>query len=203
MRRRLLLSLAVSLACSRALAQTSFHGVAAGEVLRGRFAQQRTLQGFAHPLMSSGDFVLAPGRGLIWRTRLPFSIVTVITAAGLVQDVDGTETTHLTAARLPFIARLYDLLSHALAGDWHALDSQFQTTQQGSARQWQLQLVPHAGGDPHAMPFRAITLSGGRFLDTVRISRSDDDSDRLTFSDQTLGRGLSEAEATLLRQAAP
>jgi hypothetical protein len=187
-------------AASGAAAQAPFLGVTPGQVLRGQFTQQRVLQGFAHPLVSSGDFVLAPGQGLIWHTKQPFEIVTAITAAGLVQDVNNSETTHLTAAQLPFLARFYKLISSALSGDWHALDAGFQTTRRGDAQHWELDLLPR-GGDSQAMPFRAIALHGGRFVDDVQISRAGGDSDRLTFAGQTLGAALSDTEAALLRQA--
>lgn len=184
-------------------AHAPFQPLRPGQVLRGQFTQERSLAGFAHPLQSSGDFVLAPGRGLIWRTTHPFVIVTVMTAAGLVQTVNGAETTHLAAAQLPFLAKLYTLLGGALSGDWQVLDTQFNTTRRGDAQHWELDLVPRGGGDPHSVPFRAITLRGGRFVEDVRISRGDGDSDHLVFSGQVLGSALSDAERTLLRQAAP
>ncbi len=81
-----------------------------GQVLRGRFVQERHMRGFNAPLRSEGHFVLAPGKGLIWRAEKPFSVTTIITAAGLVQEAGGTETLHLPSAKLPFLSRLYDLL---------------------------------------------------------------------------------------------
>jgi hypothetical protein len=54
------------------------------------------------------------------------------------------------------------------------------------------------------MPFRSITLRGGRFVDEVEIARPDEGFDRLRFSGQTLAGGpLSAAEAALISQAAP
>jgi hypothetical protein len=202
MRRRWLLLGLATAGASTAAARAQYRGVSPGQVLRGRFMQERRIKGFDRSLISTGDFVLVPGQGLIWRTEHPFAIVTVITAKGLVQEVDGAETTRLATARLPFLGRLYDLLGAALSGDWHTLGTQFQVTRQGDAAQWDLALVPLAGADPLAMPFRSITLRGGTFLDEVRIIRLDDDSDRLVFSGQTLGAGdLSDAEAALLREA--
>ncbi len=201
-RRRLLLGLVAAAGAHLAAAQAPFRGVKQGEVLRGRFTQERTIKGFDRPLVSAGDFVLAPGQGLIWRTERPFAIVTVITAAGLVQEVDGTETTRLTASRLPFLASLYDMLRGALSGDWRMLGRQFDLTQHGDAAQWELLLVPRAGADTLTMPFRSITLRGGQFLDEVSIARLDGDSDRLVFSDEVLAvGGLSDTEAAHLREA--
>jgi hypothetical protein len=202
-RRGLLLATATAaLAPAVVQAQPPFRGVAPGDVLRGRFVQERRIKGFAHPLVSSGDFILVPGQGLIWRTKQPFAIVTVITAAGLVQDVNGTETTHLSATRLPFLGRLYDLLGGALSGDWHALEAMFKATQRGDAQDWDLELEPRGPVDPVAMPFRSITLRGGTYVNEVVISRLNDDSDRLVFSGQTITRGgLTQAEASRLQGA--
>jgi len=203
-RRQLLLALVTVSGARRAAAQAPYRGVRPGEALRGRFTQTRQIKGFDRPLVSAGDFVLAPGVGLIWHTEHPFDIVTIITSAGLVQQVDGTETTRLAASRLPFLARLYDLLGGALAGDWQELGRDFDMTQHGDARQWDLRLVPRAGTDPLAMPFRSIALRGGNFLEQVSIVRTDDDSDQLAFSDQTIGAGgLSVAESATLRAATP
>ena len=68
-------------------AQAQSLGLAGGEVLRGRFTQQRFLQGFNAPLTSSGSFIVAPGRGIVWRGETPFAIVTVMGPGGLVQRV--------------------------------------------------------------------------------------------------------------------
>jgi len=182
-------------------AQAQLRSLVTGEVLRGRFKQERQLKGFDRPLISTGDFVLDHGLGLIWRTEQPFSIMTVITAAGLVQSIDGAETTRLAAVRLPFLARLYDLLGAALSGDWRALDKLFQVTRQGDAGHWEIGLVPQAGADSLAMPLRSVTLRGGQFLDEAKIVRLDGDTDQLVFSDQSLGSPLTDAEARRLHDA--
>ena len=130
MRRRLILAALAALPV-RAWAITA---LSAGQVLRGRFVQERHLHGFDAPLRTEGRFVLAPGRGLIWRAETPFAITTVITTAGLVQDVDGTETMRLPAARLPFLGRLYGMLSGALSGDWRGLEPDFVVVRSGTRR---------------------------------------------------------------------
>ena len=186
MRRRAVLLLLAALP-GTALAQAPFRGVRPGEVLRGRFTQERRLAGFARPLLSSGTFLLAPGRGLIWQTELPFAITTIITTEGLVQEVDGAPTMRLDAARLPFLARLYEVIGGALAGDWQTLDARFSTVRRAGPAGWELALTSRAGGpDPGAPPFRAITLRGAAFLEGAVIERSDEGSDTIVFSDQTI-----------------
>jgi Outer membrane lipoprotein carrier protein LolA-like len=194
LKRRCLLVLAfalphAALACGR---------LDAGQVLRGRFVQTRQLQGFARPLVTEGQFVLSPGRGLIWRAESPFAVTTVISPAGLRQEMHGTETFRLPAERVPFLGRLYGMLGGALSGDWSALNSDFAVTRTGDAMSWQATLTPRAA--PSAMmPFQTITARGGCFVEAVDLLKPGGDTDRLRFRDQSVITGIltAEEEATL------
>ncbi len=189
----LLMTLALPAAAAETLSE--------GQVLRGAFVQERFLKGFQAPLKSEGRFVLAPGRGLIWRTETPFAVTTIMSPAGLVQEVKGNETMRLPAARLPFMSKLYTMLGGALTGDWKALEDMFAVERTGDAGAWNLHLTPRRAADP-AMPIRAITVRGGRFVDEVEIAKPDGDRDRLTFRDQALAVEPPTAdEATLLSSA--
>lgn len=172
--------------------------IASGSTLHGAFVQERRLQGFKAPLISEGRFTLAPGQGLVWRSEKPFAVTTVITAAGLVQEVDGTETVRMPAARLPFLAKLYDMLGGALAGDWSALDKEFTVVRQGNDRAWRVELRPRVAADPVSMPITTIRLTGGLFVDQVEIVREGGDSDVLHFADQTLSQAPPSPEETRL-----
>lgn len=175
--------------------------LSAGQVLRGAFVQERFLKGFQAPLKSEGHFVLAPSRGLIWRTEAPFAVTTIMSPAGLVQEVKGNETMRLPASRLPFMSKLYTMLGGALTGDWKALEDMFVVERGGTAEAWTLHLTPKRADDP-TMPIRAIDVRGGRFVEEVQIAKPDGDRDRLTFRDQLLKAEPPTAdEAALLASA--
>jgi hypothetical protein len=159
--------------------------LAEGQVLRGRFEQLRFLQGFQAPLKSSGTFFLAPGLGLIWKTETPFALTTVMSPAGLVQEVGGRETMRMPSARIPFMSKLYAMLGGALTGDWEGLSSAFNITQKADSKGWRLKLEPIRADDP-AMPIRAIDLHGSRFLEDVDVIKLNGDRDRLVFLNQKL-----------------
>ncbi|ALG72918.1 hypothetical protein VY88_15150 [Azospirillum thiophilum] len=182
-----LLAIAVlaALLVARAVPAAEPAALAEGQVLRGRFVQERTLKGFAAPLKSEGRFLLAPGRGLIWQVEKPFAITTVMSPAGLMQEVRGNETMRLSAAKLPFMLRMYTMLGGALTGDWKALDGLFSVTRGSDAAGWSLDLAPLRADDP-AMPIRRIAVRGNRFVDSVEIIKPEGDSDRLSFLDQSL-----------------
>lgn len=198
MRRALFAALALAVA-TPVLAETAgpTATLAEGQILRGRFVQERHLQGFAAPLRSEGHFVLASGHGLIWQAEKPFAITTVITAAGLVQEAAGAPPMRLTAARLPFLSRLYDMFEGALAGDWRTLAGDFTVTRTGDDRHWRVELAPRKGEDP-VTPIHALTLEGGRFVDRIEMTKPGGDVDDLTLTGQTLSTGPLAADETAL-----
>ena len=194
--RRALFALALLAAASaRAEPQT----VSDGQVIRGRFAQERHLQGFANPVRSDGHFVLAAGQGLLWATEHPCAVTTAITADGLTQSVGGRQTAKLDAQRLPFLSRLYNMMVGALAGRWEALDADFSVRREGG----RVVLTP-LRADLAGTAVKKISLSVSQFVDDVEIERPDGDSDHIVFTGQTLSAGpLSPEEESALGQVHP
>jgi hypothetical protein len=184
-----------------ALAAGPTQGLGADEVLRGSFVQERQLSGFKTPLRSEGRFVLAPARGLIWEAEKPFAVTTVITPDGLAQTVNGGQTLRLDASKLPFLARLYDMLGGALAGDWSKMEADFTVTRSGDPGNWRVAMVPR-NPDNMAMPFRSIDVTGGRFVNVIVLTKPDGDADTLTLRDQSVAKApLSAAETATFDSA--
>jgi len=175
--------------------------LASGEVLRGRFTQQRFLQGFNAPLTSTGSFILAPGRGVVWRGETPFVVVTVMGPGGLVQRVSGGATTHYPASRLPAIVRLYEIFGAALSGDWRKLESIFEVRREGTESDWKVTLTPLRSGEG-GVPLRQVVVRGGRYVDSVEVMRINGDWDRIEFSQQAPSRAPIDAETSELLDAA-
>jgi len=170
-----------------------------GEVLSGRFTQERRLTGFAAPIRSEGRFVLAPDRGLIWRVELPFSITTVMTRDGIVQLNGETEMVKLSAAQAPLLARLYEVLGGALTGNVASLEDQFQVARSTESEGWRLRLTPRDAETADALRIQSIEIVGDIFIESVEIAKNGGDSDRLTFHDQEIGDGgVDPQDATLL-----
>ena len=197
---RVLAALALLLITAAALAQPrQVHALESGEVIAGRFVQERHLAGLAAPLRSEGRFVLAAGKGLIWRGEKPFATVTVLTPQGFMQSVDGKEVQRLPAARVPFLSRFYDMLSGALAGDWRAIEHDFTIDRQENQPLWIIVLHPRSSDDPASAQLQSITVTGSELVDTVEIRRANGDWEHLTFRDQVLSSTpLSSEDAQLL-----
>jgi hypothetical protein len=176
----------------------------AGQTLHGRFVQERHLQGLASTLKSSGTFVLAPGKGLIWRTEEPIKIITVITPAGIRQIVNGSEVQHVDSAKVPFVAHFYDMLNGALMGDWTAMRHDFAVKTTGDRAAWRTVLTPLRPDDPIAGMLASIVITGGKMVDGVDINRTNGDSEHMAFLDQTVSSAaLSGDDARLLDSKPP
>lgn len=196
--RTLALALLILIAAFPALPEGLPTTIAAGQVLRGNFVQERILAGFDAPLRSEGRFVLAPAHGLIWRTEVPFPITTVISPTGLVQYTGGTEILRLSASRMPFLLRIYELLGSVLAGDRSALGERFVVRQSTEGGRWRIDLTPRESSAP-GMPFETVIIFGTHFAEEIEIRKPRGDLDRLRFTGQVLSSGpLSPDETGVL-----
>ena len=173
--------------------------LASGQTLHGRFVQARNLKGISSTLKSEGTFVMAPGKGLIWRIEDPIQTVTIITPDGIRQIINGSEVQRIDAAKVPFISHFYDMLDGALMGDWTAMRHDFAVQTKGDRAAWRTILTPVRPNDPIAGMLASIVISGGKMVDGVEISRANGDSERIAFLDQTVsGVALSGDDARLL-----
>ena len=155
--------------------------IGAKDVLRGNFSEEKHLSGFNGPMTSTGHFLIVPAEGLIWYVQKPFASKVVITPHGLVQSIGSKPVTQLSAQRIPFMLHLYDMLGGAMAGNWQALESDFDIARTQDENGWHAILVPHQKDNP-AFPYSLISVSGHRFVDRVTLQKQGGDTDILSFT---------------------
>jgi hypothetical protein len=153
-------------------------------ILRGRFTEERPMKGAAQPVTMTGYFVAARGHGLIWGMEKPFPTSTIITPNGMAQDIGGL------AVKLPAknLQHLYTMISGAMAGDWKEVDNDFVVTASDDGKQWHRLLVPR----PESIfqkSYSAITVSGGKFVENIVMTKLDGGSESLAFTDNVLSPG--------------
>jgi hypothetical protein len=149
-------------------------------VLRGRFEQDKQLQGFRNPLRSNGDFLLVRDRGVIWETRAPFASTTVLTRDRLLQrQPDGGEQIVLDAAHASALAALNALLMALIRGDLDALAQQFEIEEQVDGDGWRLDLTPTDAGLQRVLT--AVSLGGDRHVRSARIVEKSGDRSEIRF----------------------
>ena len=197
------------LACA-ALAAVAAHGAEAATdavlarlhqpaVLRGQFVQSRQIQGFKRPVESSGDFVVARNRGLVWHTMKPFESTLSVNRERLriTNGKGGTETT-LDARREPMLRTLNDILQSVVIADVAALEKSFALQVKAvGAESWEMSLQPKDA--TLRARFSAITLLGGAYVQNVRLQEASGDVTTVRFQEQREDTGLTDAEAGKLQ----
>ena len=168
-------------------------------VLRGEFEQAKTIPGFRNALVSHGEFMVARGQGVWWHTRQPFESTLVVTRTRLfTRAPDGSTADVADAQAEPGLRQVSELVFSLLSADLDALADRFTITAQAvGASGWTLTLAPR---DATVARFlKGATLSGDRFVQTVRLDEARGDSTLIRFSHQAPAPALSAADAARLQ----
>lgn len=163
--------------------------LAAAPVLYGHFAQEKSIQGIKKPLVSQGDFLVARGKGVIWRTRKPFAAAAAVTAKGL-WALEGSDTAGApkrTPLRQGNLGATLGMMERVLSGDPAGLEKDFAVVAAGKEPAWTLHLTPK---DPSWAKFvRSIDVAGSAHVDSVAYLEANGDRTRISFTGVQEGSG--------------
>lgn len=178
MKRRGLLLAGAALAAGGARAQPSLaqavrERLQQPEWLRGDFTQTKKVPGFARPLVSSGNFVAARGRGVLWRTLKPFASELRLTQGEIRATQGGQVALRLDAAREPAVRVINTLMFSLLNGDVSGLAELFEISGGVKGTAWQLALVPRAGALQQVL--RRVELDGDAFVRRIQLFEANGD----------------------------
>jgi hypothetical protein len=163
--------------------------LAAAPVLYGHFTQQKSIQGIRKPLVSQGDFLVARGKGVIWRTRKPFAAAAAVTAKGLwaLEGGDSSRAPKRTPLHQGNLGATLGMMERVLSGDPAGLEKNFTVRASGGDSAWTLHLSPK---DPSWARFmRSIDLAGGAHVDSVAYLEANGDRTRISFTEVQAGGG--------------
>ena len=169
--------------------------LASEPVLRGAFEQRKTIKGFRQPLVSSGEFVVARQRGVLWRTTQPFPSTLVVTPDRVVaRQADGSVARRLSAGEEPAVRAISETLFGVMAADLGALSRRFEVAD-GELKgrdAWRIVLQPR---DPAlARWVQRVELEGDRLLQVVRLQESGGDATIIRMTRHAAGSALSADE---------
>jgi hypothetical protein len=154
------------------------------------------------PVATSGHFVLAPASGLIWGIEKPFPTATVITPAGMAQELGGIAAIKMPASKMPYMRHVYDMVGHALAGDWNDIAADFNMARSGSPAHWQVVLTPRAGTD-NGLHYTSIAVTGAQFVESIVMTQTNGGVDTIAFGAESLSPAPpSPQESVAFTQAA-
>ncbi|MDR7332788.1 outer membrane lipoprotein carrier protein LolA [Roseateles asaccharophilus] len=143
------------------------------EWLRGDFTQTKKVPGFAKPLVSTGNFVAARGRGVLWRTVKPFASELRLTQNEIRATQGGQTAMRLDAAREPAVRVINTLMFSLLNGDVSSLADLFELSGGTKRATWQLALVPKPGALQQVL--RRVELEGDGFVRRIQLFEANGD----------------------------
>ncbi|ADG16330.1 outer membrane lipoprotein carrier protein LolA [Paraburkholderia atlantica] len=152
--------------------------------VRSQFTQTQTLAAMKQPLVSNGTLLFFRERGVIWQIDTPYKATYVITDAGVAQvDASGRRVSTHSAQATRGVAQVSKMMRAMLGGDLSALYSQFDVSAEGSAAQWRMRLTPN---QPQlAQSIKGLDMSGGDYLQSLRITLANGDVTKLEFANST------------------
>jgi hypothetical protein len=173
-RRTLLIALLPGAALAApGLAQAVRERLQQPEWLRGDFTQTKTVPGFAKPLVSRGDFVLARGRGVLWRTLKPFASELRLTRDEIRATQGGQTSMRLDAAREPAVRVINTLMFSLLNGDVSGLAELFELSGSTRGAGWQLSLAPRPSALRQVL--QRVELEGDAFVRRIQLFEANGD----------------------------
>ncbi|MBW8843486.1 MAG: outer membrane lipoprotein carrier protein LolA [Burkholderiales bacterium] len=182
-RRTLLIALwPVAAIAEPGLAQAVRERLQQPEWLRGEFTQTKKVPGFAKPLVSRGDFVLARGRGVLWRTVKPFASELRLTQNEIRATQGGQTAMRLDAAREPAVRLITTLMFSLLNGDVSGLADVFELNGSVKGAGWQLSLSPKPG--PLQQVLKKVELEGDGFVRRIQLFEANGDESLIQLTGQ-------------------
>lgn len=165
-------------------------------VVRGQFTQLKTVQGFKQPLKSSGDFVVARGKGIAWQVRKPFASTLIVKPDSLLsRAADGSVAMQMKAQDEPVLRTINAMLFAVMAADLAQLSQYFEVTGQVHSSGWTLHLVPRDA--MLAQWLQAVDLRGQQFVQEVQLQEARGDRSQILIQNPTAEQALHAQDASL------
>jgi len=150
-------------------------------VVRGEFDQQKAVKGFKQPLNSSGDFIVARGKGIVWHVRRPFESVLVVKPDSLQsRGSDGKLTLQMRAQDEPVLRTVNAMLFAVMSANLTELAQRFEVSGNVTPKGWALHLVPRDA--TLAQWLTAVDLQGNQFVQEVRLQEARGDASVIRIS---------------------
>lgn len=164
-------------------------------VIRAEFEQTRQMAALKRPLVTAGRLTFSREHGVLWRIEKPYRMVYVLGEARIV-EIGENGTRRVREARdVPGLAQVGRVFRAMLGANSAALREYFDVTAQGVPSKWTIELKPRQA--QMAQFLTAMHLSGGGFVDAIRISEASGDSTQIRFFNSQGAAVPNEAELSL------
>lgn len=172
------------------LLQTVLNQLSQHASVRAAFTQQRQNPALAQPQTSSGQLLFVTGHGMLWQVQQPYQETLALTGSQTTR-IDANGRTQ-TVRNERGVSQISQMLQSMLAGRLDAVMKQFNVSADGAASQWTLHFTPKQARV--AQVLRGIQLTGGAFLQGIRIDMQDGTQTDIRMTDSRDAGALSDPE---------
>lgn len=133
---------------------------------------------------------------MIWQIDTPYKATYIITDTGVSEvNANGQRTNSTGGNDVRGVAQVSRMMRAMLGGDLSALYAQFDVHADGTPAQWRMQLTPN---QPQlAQSIKGLEMSGGDYLQALRITLANGDVTRIDFANSTAVSELPPSDRTL------
>ena len=169
-------------------------------VVRAEFMQTKQMAALKKPLVTRGKLTFSRQQGVLWLIERPYRMSYVL-GEGRIVEIGSDGLRRVRDSRdVPGLAQVGRVFRAVLGARTEALREYFDASVQGDTARWTIELKPR---QPQLAQFiSGIQLSGGRFVEEIRIDESAGDSTQIRFSDSQGAPALSEEEKALFGEDA-
>jgi len=164
-------------------------------VVKGNFVQEKYLSRFNRSLISSGNFIIASERGMVWETLQPFPSTMIMGNDFIMQSRPDGRISVLSAQGNEAFTQMANIISSVFSGRSQALLENFEVYFFGSVSNWNIGLIPRHS--VFASFGNRIIMSGDSAIRTIKIFEQSGDVITYTLSNHSYPTGLNAHEEAL------
>jgi hypothetical protein len=148
-------------------------------VVRAEFAQIKQMAALKRPLVNSGRLVFSRRHGVLWQIEQPYRMSYVLGEERIIEiSADGARRER-SLREIPGLAQVGRVFRAILGANAVALREIFDVSVQGDPTKWEIELKPRQA--QLAQFLSSLKLSGGRFVENIRIEEVGGDETQIRF----------------------
>lgn len=149
------------------------------EVIRAEFKQTKQMAALRRPLVTTGELVYSRPHGVYWKIERPFAIAYILGEQSII-EIDGNGPRKVRGMReVPGLSQVGAVFRSLLGADTTALRNHFDVRMEGDKSRWKVLLTPRQSQMKQFLA--GLELSGGRFVETLRIDEANGDKTDIVF----------------------
>jgi hypothetical protein len=170
-------------------------------VLRAEFVQNKQMAAMKRPLVTTGQLTFSRQHGVLWQIEQPYRVSYVLGEQRIVEiSADGVRRER-GMRDVPGLAQVGRVFRALLGADTAALQAYFDITVEGDVGQWDIRFKPRQA--QLAQFLTGMRLTGGRFVDSIKIDEANGDSTQIRFRQSQGVAAPSAVELQLFGAPAP